>query len=934
MHSRTARGRIAGLIVVAVGLICAAQASAAISPHPIVRPFTVRYAINTNGDIAMAANTLLTCQPGTVETQSGVACGDVQNGGVGDDNYFDMNYVNVDGDPATFDSSSANLSVPAGATVLFAGLYWGAALDQGETLPMQCYPGHPRTGAPASNPAAATSALLQTPSSGGYVPVSASVFDTYTEDLGCAGGPADERTRYQSFANVTALVQAAGGGTYTVANVQAGTGADRHAGWSLVVAYEDASQPARNLTIFDGFGQVALNAHVPITVSGFKTPLTGAVNTQVGIVAYEGDRGLTGDGVALNGTPIGDVSHPTGNFFDSSISNLGTPVSGSSPDYKNQLGFDAGLLAVPSGVVPNGATSANIDLTTVNDRYLPGVVYFRTDIYAPQMVLKKTVTDVNGGDVNPGDVLRYDISSTNTGKSSAYDSRINDAIPAHTTYVPGSLSIDSSPGGAGVTGPKTDPTDADQAEYDSGPNEVRFRIGTGATALNAGDPVHNPDGGGVIAPGESFSVSFDVVVGADAPDGTQILNTAILSSKDETGIDYTSIASAPAAVTVRGVPDVTIDKSHTGTFVRGQQGTFLLAVSNVGGRPTSGPVTIDDTLPSGLGIVSASGANWTCSVDTTANSLHCTRSDPLAAGAAYEVVTVVVNVLESAPDTVVNTGATGGGGETNTTNDTDSDTVLIASNADVAIVKSVTPSTTAPGTNVTYTMVVTNNGPSTAKDVKLADPLPHGMTYVSVTPAACGLDGTVVRCALGDLAKGQSVTITLVSGVPASLANKTKTNTATVTSTTPDSDLSNNHDDATVKVTGAPPSKLLVRKTAKPKTVVAGTNVVFTIVLKVPSKVDAKSVDVCDTLPAALVFQSAPGASYSNGRACWHLAVAKAGSTTTFKITAQVIKGTKPGVVKNVVVATASNAKPATSTAPVKVKPSRPDQHGVAGVTG
>ena len=92
----------------------------------------------------------------------------------------------------------------------------------------------------------------------------------------------------------------------------------------------------------------------------------------------------------------------------------------------------------------------------------------------------------------------------------------------------------------------------------------------------------------MIAPGESFKVRFDVVVAADAPDGTQILNTAILSSKDENGIDYTSIASAPAAVTVRGVPDVTIDKSHTGAFVRGQQGTFSLIVSNVGGRPTTG----------------------------------------------------------------------------------------------------------------------------------------------------------------------------------------------------------------------------------------------------------------------------------------------------------------------------------------------------------
>jgi uncharacterized repeat protein (TIGR01451 family) len=924
MHSRMGRGRIAGLMLVVAGLIGAAQASAAVSPAPIVRPFTVRYAINTNGDIAMASNTLLTCTTGDTETQSHVGCAGVQNGGAGDDNYFNMRYVDVDGDGTTFDSSSATLNIPPGATVLFAGLYWGAALDQGETLPMQCDPGQPRTGLAASNTAAAGSAWLQGPATPGYVPINASVFDTYTEDLGCPSAGVDERTRYQGFADVTSLVQQSGGGTYTVANVQAGTGADRHAGWSLVVAYQDVTQPARNLTIFDGFGQVALNANVPMTVNGFKTPPTGVVNTQIGFVAYEGDRTLTGDGVKLNGTALGDAAHPAFNFFDSSISQLGTPVSGSAPDYKNQLGFDTGVLAVPSGVVGNAQSSANILLSTMQDRYLPGVVYFRTDIYAPQMVLHKTVTDVNGGAVLPGDVLQYDISSTNTGLSAAFDSRINDAIPPHTAFQPKSLKIITSPG-VGVAGDKTDAVDADQAEWDAGPNEVRFRIGTGATSLNGGVAPFK-DGGGVIGLGESFSVRFNVVVGADTPDGTQILNTAVLSSKDDAGNDYTSIASAPAAVTVRGVPDVTINKSHTGTtWVRGAQGTFNLLVSNVGGLATSGTVVIDDTLPKGLGIVTASGTSWTCSVSVPKNSLHCERADALAPGAAYEPVSVVANVLESAPDTVVNTGVTTGGGETNTSNNSSTDTVPVVSNADVAIVKSVTPTTTPPSKNVTYTLLVTNNGPSTAKDVKVADPLPAGMTFVSVNPAACGLAGTTVTCALGDLAKGQSVTITVVSGIPLSLANKTKTNEATVSSTTPDSDLTNNKDSATVKITAAPPSKIRVSKSASPTGVsLTGDNsptVTFTIVLKVPSSIDAKQVDACDTLPAHMVFATPTvrGATISNGRVCWHLDVAKAHSTHTFKFPAKIDSNFLGGSLENVSVATAGNAPKVSAHAPVNV---------------
>ena len=384
-------------------------------------------------------------------------------------------------------------------------------------------------------------------------------------------------------------------------------------------------------------------------VNGFKTPLTGPVNTQLGIVSYEGDLNLAGDSLALNGTTLSDAAHAPDNFFNSGISNLGAPVTASRPTTSTSSASTPACWRCPRAWSRTATPARTSLLKTVGDRYLPGVVYFRTDIYAPEMVLKKTVTDLNGGDVNPGDVLRYEISSTNTGVTSAYDTRINDAIPPHTTFVPSSLAIDSSPG-VGIAGAKTDASDSDQAEYDAS----RTRCASASARARARPPggALNPNGGGIIAPTESFSVRFDVVVGLTTPDGTQILNTAILSSKDENGIDYTSIASAPAGVIVHGVPDVTIDKSHTGTFVRGAQGTFNLVVSNVGGRATTAPVVIDDTLPPDLGLVSAAGDGWACAVTAATNSLHCDRADSLAVGAAFPPVTVLVNVLESAPDSV------------------------------------------------------------------------------------------------------------------------------------------------------------------------------------------------------------------------------------------------------------------------------------------
>ena len=187
-----------------------------------------------------------------------------------------------------------------------------------------------------------------------------------------------------------------------------------------------------------------------------------------------------------------------------------------------------------------------------------------------------------------------------------------------------------------------------------------------------------------------------------------------------------------------------------------------------------------------------------------------------------------------------------------------------------------------------------------------------------------------MRCSLGDLAKGQSVTITLVSGVPPALAKQDEDERGDRRPRRrPTPNLTNNKDDATVTVTGAPPSKLHVRKTAEPEAVVPRRSaVVFTIVLKVPSKIDAKGVDVCDTLPAELVFVSRAGRDVQQGprllapRPRQGRARRRA-SRSRPRWTGEL----RRALVKNVVVATAGNAGKVSARAPVKVKPS----HGVAG---
>jgi len=109
-----------------------------------------------------------------------------------------------------------------------------------------------------------------------------------------------------------------------------------------------------------------------------------------------------------------------------------------------------------------------------------------------------------------------------------------------------------------------------------------------------------------------------------------------------------------------GKPLLKITKTHTGNFSQGQLGaTYTLSVANKGGASTdASTVTVTDTVPSGLTLVSLSGSGWTC----VSGADTCTRTDVLNAGLSYPAVTVTVNVSPSATSPQVNMAAISGGG--------------------------------------------------------------------------------------------------------------------------------------------------------------------------------------------------------------------------------------------------------------------------------
>ncbi|PZA08210.1 MULTISPECIES: DUF11 domain-containing protein [unclassified Meiothermus] len=602
----------------------------------VVRNFTSRYNTNTQGDILLIGNTLMTCSTASGASNAG-QCANARNGTGSplNNNDFTMVYVDADTDPSTFNSSSATLSLPAGATVLWAGLYWGAEY-QGSAPPSPAQVG------------------FRTPAMSGYQTLTATQTDYANSDPGYI--------RYQRFAEVTSLVQAGGSGTYWVANVQAtqytsGTAPSPYAGWSLVVVYQRSGEPLRHLRVYDGFAAVtSSNPSVSITVSGFITPLSGPVNARLGMVAYEGDLGTKGDSVTLNSgsfsATLSNAVNPADNFFNSTISDLGAYVSGKTPNYINQLGFDIDRLQV-SGL-PNGATSATFAFQTGGDWYYPGVFTFAIDLYAPDLTTSftKTVQDLNGGNVVVGDVLEYTVGFTNTGGDGATNVVLRDPIPSGTQYVPGSLRVVQNAAGA-PTGTFTDAAGDDIAEYSSACSElpgsppcVRFRLGTGANATQ----------GGLILPTQGATVRFRVQVLPSAA-GQTLTNTARVDYNSQTlGTAFSQAASASASASVPTPPGLAKAFSP-GSIPVGSPSTLTLTLSNSNAAVATLTSALIDNLPAGLVVASSPAASTTCpggSVTAAAGS----SSVSLGSGAqipAGGTCTVSVQVTSNSPGSYTNT---------------------------------------------------------------------------------------------------------------------------------------------------------------------------------------------------------------------------------------------------------------------------------------
>ncbi len=236
--------------------------------------------------------------------------------------------------------------------------------------------------------------------------------------------------------------------------------------------------------------------------------------------------------------------------------------------------------AVTSGVVDQPSDDPG---TTTADDPTRDVVGNAPLLFAP----KQVVIGVDGntlGQVDPGDVLHYTISVYNDGTVPATAATLVDAVPANTTWVADSLLLNGLPVGV----------------PDGGGSPLAAGI---PIASSDQTPPLPPAGGGVLTPGESAVIEFDLLVNAGVASGTLISNQAVVNTTEATnlltdGDGNPSTGPEPTVVVVGDAQALAITKSVAvvggGPALTGSQLEYEVRVTNLATVDAQSVVITDD----------------------------------------------------------------------------------------------------------------------------------------------------------------------------------------------------------------------------------------------------------------------------------------------------------------------------------------------------
>jgi len=416
----------------------------------VIVPFTQRTSeytpsktiYNIRGDYTIIGNTNLTLS----------SYGDNKN----NSNNF-MVYVDVDGNSNTLNSSSATLNFstensanPECSRIVYAGLYWTGRSSNSTSSPdvftvtkgnvTKTYDKHV--------------VYIKGPAGSNYTEIRAKNENIYYPQT-------DHGMMYSAYAEITDYVRANGIGEYTIADIALiegnGGGTGYYGGWGMIVIYENAKMKWRDITVFDGHAYViGGNASHDLSVSGFNTVQSGPVNMKLGLMAGEGDVGITGDYFKIinqqnNWVSLNHTGNSATNFFNGSIVTGGNSRT---PNLKNNTGLDICMFDVPNpnnSVITNNQTSTQFRYGSTQDTYIIFFMAMAVDAYIPFPEGVNSVSSINGNQpgnpitAEPGQEVEFTLEIKNKGSEPINNFVVTIDVPYTVSYVSSSGSINFTP---------------------------------------------------------------------------------------------------------------------------------------------------------------------------------------------------------------------------------------------------------------------------------------------------------------------------------------------------------------------------------------------------------------------------------------------------------------------------------------------------------
>ncbi|MGI9469151.1 MAG: isopeptide-forming domain-containing fimbrial protein, partial [Rubripirellula sp.] len=435
---------------------------------------------------------------------------------------------------------------------------------------------------------------------------------------------------------------------------------------------------------------------------------------------------------------------------------VGTLLAGASVTFE----FDATIAAAAVGNIPNSATVTTSDTDTVLGNNTDAMSI--TTLNQIDLILGKSVdlaTAVPGQDQL---VYTFTVSHDTDSVSDGNTVVVTDTIPTGLT-------------GVVITAPTADDTNYDAAtgnlsvQYDVLPNGE-----TRVFTLTA--DIQEDATGTVVNNASVSSLGTDL----DPANNTASASTTLTPDFD---VQVSKVADDP-----NSIPDDTV--------------VYTVTLMNTG--PSTAPgVILTDVLPSGVTLVSATMGGQT-GVDSggtiTFPSVNIASGDTATATITVTVDTLTDGLISNAASVQDLSAA----GENNTANNSDSADVTVVAEADLGVAKTVSSAASQVGGTLTYTIDVTNSGPSSASNVVITDALPAGVTFVSGTgPSGEVLSeaGGVVTANVATMVAGGSGSMTINVNIEAGAASSI-TNSVGVSSDTGDSNAAN--DSATAITTVDP----------------------------------------------------------------------------------------------------------------------------------